>query len=91
MSEKILHDLLYLFELKVRYDHQIDGAVSNLIIKTNLNLFGCYQQRDYNRKEIANMLGTTPNTVRVMLFAMRKQKRKGKKVTVKEQPPNSCP
>jgi DNA-binding NarL/FixJ family response regulator len=30
-------------------------------------------------KEIANILGTTPNTVRVMLFAMRKQKSKGRK------------
>lgn len=33
-------------------------------------------------KEIAGMIGTTPNTVRVMLFALRKQK--GKKVTAKK-------
>ncbi len=34
-------------------------------------------------KDIAEMLGTTSNTVRVMLFTIRKQKGKGKKVQAK--------
>lgn len=34
-------------------------------------------------KDIAEMLGTTPNTVRVILFTLRKKKGKGRKAQAK--------
>lgn len=82
MSEKILHDLL------ISLNSKLDTIIKLMVLsksdnKNQSELIWMLSAAGLQPKEIANMLGTTPNTVRVMLFAMRKQKRKGKKVTVK--------
>ena len=83
MSEKILHDLLTSLNAK------LDTIIKLIVLtksdnKSQSELIWMLSVAGLQPKEIASMLGTTPNTVRVMLFAVRKQKSKGKKVKVKE-------
>ncbi len=83
MSEKILHDLLTSLNTK------LDTIIKLIVLtksasKSQSELIWMLSVAGLQPKEIASMIGTTPNTVRVMLFAARKQKGKGKKVKPKE-------
>lgn len=79
MSDKILHDLLTSLNVK------LDTIIKLMVLtksdnKNQSELIWMLSAAGLQPKEIANILGTTPNTVRVMLFAIRKQKSKGKKI-----------
>jgi len=83
MSDKILQDLL------TSLNEKLDTIIKLIVLtksdnKSQSDLIRMLSAAGLQPKQIANMLGTTPNTVRVMLFAIRKQKSKGKKVKVKE-------
>ncbi len=83
MSEKILQDLLTSLNAK------LDTIIKLIVLtksdnKNQSELIWMLSAAGLQPKEIAHMLGATPNTVRVMLFNVRKQKGKGKKVKVKE-------
>ncbi len=83
MSDKIMHDLLT--SLNTKLDTIIKLIVLTKSDKKNQSeLIWMLSAAGLQPKEIANMLGTTPNSVRVMLFTIRKQKSKGKKVKTTE-------
>lgn len=71
---------------------EVEEKLDTLIRLTAIGLFGDKTQRDkiellatagLGAKEIAELLGTTPNTVRVALSGLRKKK---KKVARKKKP-----
>lgn len=83
MSDKIFHDLL------ASLNSKLDTIIKLMVLtksdnKNKSELIWMLSAAGLQPKEIANMLGATPNTVRVMLFAIRKQKIKRRKVKVKE-------
>lgn len=64
---------------------EVEEKLDTLIRLTAIGLFGDKTQRDkiellatagLGAKEIAELLGTTPNTVRVALSGLRKKKKK---------------
>lgn len=79
MNDKILQELI------VSLNAKLDTIIRLMVLvtsesKNQSELIWMLSNAGLQPKEIADMLGTTPNTVRVMLFAIRKQKRKGNKV-----------
>ena len=74
---------------------EVADKLDTLIRLTAMGLFGEKTQREkiellssagLQPKEIADLLGTTPNTVSVALSGIRKKKRSKKKVNRKVQP-----
>ena len=87
MNEKILQDLI------TSLNSKLDTIIKLMVLtkaedKTQSDLIWMLSNAGMQPTEIANMLGTTPNTVRVMLFAIRKQKGKAKKGVFKGSAPS---
>lgn len=82
MNDKVLQDLI------MSLNSKLDTIIKLMVLakaedKTQSDLIWMLSTAGLQPREIANMLGTSPNTVRVMLFAIRKQKGKAKKVVFK--------
>jgi len=82
ISEKIIQDLITSLNTKL-------DIITKLMVllkaqdKNQSEQIWLLSAAGLQPKEIANILGTTPNTVRVILFGLRKQKAKAKKVHLK--------
>ncbi|MGA2525700.1 MAG: hypothetical protein ABSF79_03670 [Smithellaceae bacterium] len=79
MNDKVLQNLI------ISLNSKLDAIIKLMVLfksenKNQSELIWMLSHAGLQPKEIANMLGTSPNTVRVMLFAIRKQKGKAKKV-----------
>jgi DNA-binding CsgD family transcriptional regulator len=79
MSEKIIQDLIASLNTK------LDIIIKLMVLlkaqdKNQSEQIWLLSAAGLQPKEIANILGTTPNTVRVILFGLRKRKAKVKKV-----------
>lgn len=82
ISEKIIQDLITSLNTK------LDTIIKLMVLlkaedKSQSEQIWLLSTAGLQPKEIANILGTTPNTVRVILFGLRRQKSKGKKVQAK--------
>jgi DNA-binding CsgD family transcriptional regulator len=83
MSEKIIKDLI------ISLNTRLDIIIKLMVLlkaqdKNQSEQIWLLSAGGLQPKEIANILGTTPNTVRVILSGLRRQKAKPKKVQKRE-------
>lgn len=84
MDERIFKDLI------ISLNAKLDTIIKLMVLlktedKNQSEMIWLLSSAGVQPKDIAEMLGTTSNTVRVALSVLRKQKKKGKKIYLKEE------